>query len=146
MLPVSLQPISQTAAGNLEDMYDGTGYVADTAPATQLAVADVPTVAEFEARTPTAAQLAYIVDNAATGLPVVFTTAGGGTTTAVLNTVDGASASAVDDQYNGRLLVFTDGSLKGVVTDITDYVGSTTTATITAIPTAPLDSHNARLI
>jgi len=44
------------------------------------------------------------------------------------------------------LLVFTDGTLKGVVTDITDYVGSTTTATITAIPFAPTSSHNARLI
>jgi len=107
---------------------------------------DGPTNAEMEARTPTAAQLAYIVSNAATGMPVVFTTAGGGTTTAVIDTVDGAAGSAVNDQYNGRLLVFTDGSLKGVVTDITDYVGATTTATITAIPTAPLDSHNARLI
>ncbi|RKZ81678.1 MAG: hypothetical protein DRQ39_11605, partial [Gammaproteobacteria bacterium] len=108
------------------------------------AVEDVPTVAEFEARTPTADQLAYIVDNAATGLPVVFTSAGGSTTAAVFNTVDGDTPSVADDQYNGRLLVFTDGSLKGVVTDITDYSGGT--ATITAIPTAPLDSHNARLI
>jgi hypothetical protein len=110
------------------------------------AVADVPTVAEFEARTPTAAQLAYIVANAATGLPVTFTTSGGSTTAAVLNQVDGAAASATNDQYNGRLLVFTDGTLKGVVTDITDYVGGTTTATITAIPFAPTSSHNARLI
>jgi hypothetical protein len=107
---------------------------------------DGPTNAEMEARTPTAAQLAYIVANAATGLPVTFTTAGGSTTAAVLNQVDGAAASAVDDQYNGRLLVFIDGTLKGVVTDITDYDGGTTTATITAIPTAPTSSHNARLI
>lgn len=109
-------------------------------------IADLPTVAEFEARTPTAAQLAYIVANAATGLPVTFTTSGGSTTAAVLNLVDGNAASATNDQYNGRLLVFTDGTLKGVVTDITDYVGATTTATITAIPTAPTSSHNARLI
>ena len=107
---------------------------------------DPPTNAEMEARTPTAAQLAYVVANAATGLPVTFTTAGGSTTAAVINLVDGSSGSAVDDQYNGRLLVFTDGTLKGVVTDITDYVGSTTTATITAIPSAPTSSHNARLI
>jgi hypothetical protein len=64
----------------------------------------------------------------------------------VFNQVDGAAPSATNDQYNGRLLVFTDGTLKGVVTDITDYVGGTTTATITAIPTAPTSSHNARLI
>ena len=106
----------------------------------------VATGDNLEARTPTAAQLAYIVANAATGLPVTFTTSGGSTTAAVLNQVDGASASATNDQYNGRLLVFTDGTLKGVVTDITDYDGSTTTATITAIPTAPTASHNARLI
>jgi hypothetical protein len=109
-------------------------------------IADIPTVAEFEVRTPTAAQLAYIVSNAATGLPVTFTTSGGSTTAAVLNQVDGAGASSTNDQYNGRLLVFTDGTLKGVVTDITDYDGGTTTATITAIPTAPTASHNARLI
>lgn len=107
---------------------------------------DAPTNAEMEARTPTAAQLAYIVANAATGLPVTFTTSGGSTTAAVLNLVDGSAGSAVNDQYNGRLLVFTNGTLKGVVTDITDYVGSTTTATITAIPTAPTASHTARLI
>ena len=109
-------------------------------------VADVPTVSEFNTRTPTAAQLAYIVANAATGLPVVFTTSGGSTTVAVINTIDGGAGSATDDQYNGRLLVFTDGTLAGVVTDITDYTGSSTTATITAIPTAPTSSHNARLI
>ncbi len=79
-------------------------------------------------------------------MPVVFTTAGGGTTTAVFNTVDGAAGSSVDDQYNGRVLVFLDGTLKGVATDITDYDGGTTTATITAIPTAPLDSHNAIMV
>jgi len=107
---------------------------------------DGPTNAGLELRTPTAAQLAYITANSATGMPVTFTTAGGSTTVAVLNLVDGASASATNDQLNGRLLVFTDGTLKGCVTDITDYVGSTTTATITAIPFAPTASHNARLI
>lgn len=112
----------------------------------QATLDDIPNTAEFEARTPTAAQLAYIVANAATGLPVTFTTVGGSTTAAVLNLVDGGAGSATNDQYNGRLLVFTDGTLKGVVTDITDYVGSSTTATITQIPFAPTASHNARLI
>jgi len=109
-------------------------------------VEDVPTVAEFEARTPTADQLAYIVDNAASGMPVTFTSAGGSTTLAVFNTVDGGAPSATNDQYNSRLLVFLDGSLKGVVTDVTDYTGGSGAANITAIPTPPLDSHNARLI
>lgn len=106
---------------------------------------DPPTNAEMEARTPTAAQLAYIVANAATGVPVTFTTAGGSPTNAVLNLVDGASASATPDQYNGRLLVFTNSTLKDVVTDITDYDGAGN-ATITAIPTAPTSTHTARLI
>lgn len=109
-------------------------------------IADVPTVAEFEARTPTAAQLAYIVANAATGVPVTFTTSGGSTTAAVLNLVDGSAASSTNDQYNGRLLVFNNSTLNMVVTDITDYDGATKTATITAIPTAPTATHTARLI
>lgn len=114
--------------------------------ATQAQIDDIPTTAEFEARTPSAAQLAYIVDNAATGLPVTFTTSGGSTTAAVFNLVDGGAGSSTDDQYNSRLLVFTSGTLKGVVTDITDYDGASTTATITAIPFAPTSTHQARLI
>ena len=129
-----------TVDGNVD------AILVDTDTTIPALIAGVPTTAEFEARTPTAAQLAYITANSATGMPVTFTTAGGGTTTAVLNNVDGASASGTDDQYNGRLLVFTDGTLKGTVTDITGYVGSTTTATITQIGFPPLDTHNARLI
>jgi len=97
-------------------------------------------------RLPTTAELAYIIANAKTGKPVTFTTSGGSTTAAVLALVDGAAASTVDDFYNGHLLVFNLGTLDNVVTDITDYVGSTKTATITAIPYAPTDSHTARLL
>ena len=139
-----LSELDQATAGKMANQVDI--IQTDTTTDIPALIADVPTVAEFETRTPTAAQLAYIVANAGTGYPVVFTTAGGGVTTAVLDTVDGSAASATDDQYNGRLLVFTDGTLKGVVTDITNYVGGTTTATITAIPFAPTAAHNARLI
>ena len=138
-----------TAGAGLTDlggMSTGMKAEVNTEADTALTDYDGPTNAEMEARTPTAAQLAYIVENAATGVPVTFTTAGGSTTVAVLALVDGGAGSATNDQYNGRLLVFTDSTLAGVVTDITDYVGSTTTATITAIPTAPTSSHNARLI
>jgi len=138
-----------TAGANLTDLGGMSSTMrsqVNTEADTALTDYDGPTNTEFEARTPTAAQLAYIVANAATGMPVTFTTSGGSTTAAVLNNVDGAAASATDDQYNGRLLVFTDGTLKGCVTDITDYVGSTTTATITAIPFAPESTHNARLL
>lgn len=138
-----------TAGAGLTDlggMSTGMKAEVNTEADTALTDYDPPTNTEMEARTPTAAQLAYMTANANTGLPVTFTTAGGSTTVAVLALVDGGAGSATNDQYNGRLLVFTDGTLKGVVTDITDYVGATTTATITAIPTAPLSSHNARLI
>lgn len=113
---------------------------------TALADYDGPTNAEMEARTPTAAQLAYITANAATAVPVTFTTSGGSATIAVLNQVDGAAASSTDDQYNGRLLVFNAGTLFMVATDITDYDGTTKQATITAIPFAPTASHTARLV
>lgn len=131
---------------DLGGMSTGMQAEINTEADTALTDYDGPTNAEFEARTPTATQLAYIVANAATAVSVTFTTAGGSTTAAVLNLVDEASASNADDQYNGRVLYFTDGTLKGVVTDITDYVGSTKVATITAIPLAPESTHNARLV
>lgn len=109
-------------------------------------IADVPTVSEFEARTPTAAQLAYIVENAATGVPVTFSNTATTTTNARLVNVDGVGASSTNDQYNGRLIVFTSGNNTGVVTDITDYDGTNKDATITAIPVAPAAGDNARLI
>jgi len=140
--PFNGKVVAASVTGEVGSVAGHTNQTADHTAG----IADIPTVAEFQARTPTAAQLAYIVANAATGLPVVFTTSGGATTTAVINTIDGSAGSPTNDQYNGRLLVFTDGTLKGVVTDITDYVGSTTTATITAIPFAPESAHAARLI
>lgn len=110
---------------------------------TALADYDGPTNAEMEARTPTAAELAYIVSNAADGPPVTFT--GGTTTTAILGNVDGSAASSVDDFYNGRILVFNAGTLNEQVTDITDYDGATLTATITAVTTAVTAAHTANM-
>ncbi len=79
-------------------------------------------------------------------LPVTFTTVGGSTTAAILNLVDGGAASSTNDVYNGRILVFNNSTLNHQVTEITDYVGSTKTATITAITTAPTSTHTARMI
>src|SRR3990167_8745562 len=63
------------------------------------------------------------------------------TTTAVkLSTVNGAAPSAVDDFYNGGVIVFTSGALLGQRTDVTDYVGATTTLTVTALTGAPADT------
>jgi len=97
-------------------------------------------------RTPTAAQLAYIVRHAATALPVTITTAGGSTTACVLNLVDGATASAVTDQYKGRVLIFNAGTLDEAATDITAYNGTTKVATITAVPTAPTSAMTAVMV
>jgi len=103
-----------------------------------------PTNAEMEARTPTAAQLLYITRHAATALPVTFT--GGTTTTAILGNVDGVAASSTDDVYNSRLLVFNAGTLGEQVCQITDYVGLTKTATISAVTTAVTSGHTAVLV
>lgn len=105
---------------------------------------DPPTNAEFEARTPTAAQLAYIVRNAQLAKPVTFTS--GTLTTAVLNQVDSASPSSVDDYYNGRKLIFNLGTLDMQITDITDYAGGTTTVTFSGLTTPVTSSHTAVLI
>jgi len=105
---------------------------------------DPPTNTEMEARTPTAAQLLYMTRHAATAKPVTFT--GGTTTTAILGNVDGSAASSTDDVYNSRLLVFNAGTLDEQVCQITDYVGSTTTATISAVTTAVTSSHTAVLV
>jgi hypothetical protein len=78
-------------------------------------------------------------------LPVTISS-GGSTTTAVLNQVDGAGASATDDVYNGRILVFNNGTLNHQVAEIIDYDGGTTTATITAVTTAPGATHTARMV
>lgn len=111
---------------------------------TALADYDGPTNAEMEVRTPSATELAYIVDHAKTAAPLTFT--GGTTTTAILGNVDGSAASSVDDFYNGAVLVFNAGTLDEQRTDITDYVGSTKTATITAVTTAVTSSHTALLV
>jgi len=75
---------------------------------------------------------------------VTFT--GGTTTTAVLGNVDGSGASAVDDFYNGRILIFNAGTLNEQATDIVDYDGGTTTATITAVTTAVTSGHTAIMV
>lgn len=69
---------------------------------------------------------------------LVITVGNGSTSVAVkLATVDGGAPSAIDDFYNGAVIVFTSGALAGQRCAITDYVGATTTATITAATSAP---------
>lgn len=84
----------------------------------------------------TAALSAKLIAHAAAVLTFSVTT--GSTTTAVnLNTVEGTTPSAVDDFYNGAVMVFTSGALAGQRTSITDYVGATKIATVVALTGAP---------
>lgn len=69
---------------------------------------------------------------------LTFTVGSGSTTTAVtLATVEGTTPSAVNDFYNGALLVFTSGALAGQRTTISDYDGATKVATVVALTGAP---------
>ncbi len=72
---------------------------------------------------------------AASALGIISTTvndAGASTTAFVIS-----SSEATDDHFIGRIIVFTSGALAGQATDITDYVGSTKTVTVTALTEAP---------
>lgn len=68
-----------------------------------------------------------------TAMQIVVLDAGSDTTHLVFNTVDGAAASSTDDVYNGRVFIVTSGTLAKQACSITDYVGSTKTATISAL-------------
>ena len=71
----------------------------------------------------------------------------GSTTTAVVfSTVDGAAPSATNDFYNGRVIVFTSGTLAGQATSISDYVGATVTATVVATTGAPANTDTAVIV
>lgn len=71
----------------------------------------------------------------------------GSTSTSVkLSTVDGASASTTNDFYNGRVIVFTSGTLSRQAAVITDYVGSTATATVPTMTGAPSNTDTAMLV
>jgi hypothetical protein len=83
-----------------------------------------------------------LTQHAAAVLAVVVGT-GSTTTAVVLSTVEGTTPSATDDYYNGRVMIFTSGALAGQATAITDYVGSTKTATVTALTGAPVNGVTA---
>lgn len=73
--------------------------------------------------------------------------AAGATTTSVpLTSVNGAAPSAVNDFYNGRVLVYTSGALTLQAVAISDYVGATTTLTTTASTAAPANTDTAVIV
>lgn len=74
----------------------------------------------------------YLRDNALRAVPVTFS-AGGTTTTAVLNQVDGVAASSTTDIYKNRVLIFSGpAGVKDQACSILSYNGATKTATISA--------------
>lgn len=84
-----------------------------------------------------------------TGVLKVIVGSGSTTTSLVLNAstgINGSAPSSTNDLYNGRVLVFLTGSLAGEATDITDYVGSTVTLTVTALTGAPSSGDTAVLV
>lgn len=130
---VNIDEISDdtTAPGNLELMYDGTGYVGGTEKLNVDAV-------EINSNTDAAASLAksaemiqeFTVDNTS------FTAT---TTAAQVDAVTPGSLSAVDDLYIGAILIIRTGTGKYERTDCTDYDGTNKRFTYTALTTAPAD-------
>lgn len=74
--------------------------------------------------------------------------AGSSTTSIVASAVD--PASAVNDQFNSRIMIFEDdtttAALRGQATDITDYDHATLTFTVTALTTAPSSGDKFRIV
>lgn len=83
------------------------------------------------------------------GVLKVVVGVGSSTTSVVLNAttgIDGAAPSAVDDFYNGRVLIFTSGALAGQATSVSDYTGATVTLTVVALTGAPASGVTAVLV
>lgn len=102
-------------------------------------LADLPTVAEFEARTIAAASYFdpatdRVLLDKADALRVTGSVNDGSASTTVFVT---DLTEATDDHYIGRTVIFTSGALTGQASDITDYNGTTKAITVTALTEAP---------
>ena len=82
---------------------------------------------------------ADILDRSARNIVRGTCTTGGSTTSIVVSALD--PASAVNDQFNGRIVIFdkdtTTAALRGQATDITDFDHASQTFTVTALTTSP---------
>jgi hypothetical protein len=137
-------------------------YVDAEIGALATAVADVPTVAEFEARSTTdpATQtllttVAGYLDTEIAAIKAVtdaLTAAAAAKLALSAGTIVSAAAAAgtlsttemttnlteaTDDHYNGRIIIWTSGVLQNQATDITDYDGATKKLVYTAVTEAP---------
>jgi hypothetical protein len=118
---------------------DDTGT---TIPGSLLLIDDA--VDDLEGRLTAALATTLQAHHLAVGRVVVD--AGSTTTAVVFKTVNGAAASAVDDHYNGRVLVFTSGTLALQATSITDYNGTTKTATVVDLTSGPAEDVTAVIV
>ena len=144
---VALMDGAITAAKIASDAITAAKIAADAITAAKIA-ADAITAAKIASNALTDAKFDSTGVLRAHLAAVLKTVVGtGSTTTAVkLSTVSGAAPSASNDFYNGRVLVFTSGTLAGQATSISDYDGATTTATVVALTAAPSNADTAVLV
>lgn len=119
-------PFASDLGGGIADsVWDETAASHDTAGSFGETVNDIDNL-------PTAAAIAAVV--LAALVPVSGTMQAGSTsTTAVLS----SGASGSDDAYNDKILLIVGGTGAGQARQITDYVGATKTATVSAWGTTP---------
>lgn len=99
----------------------------------------------------TAAKIANDALDALTFTACIGTgTIGSGSTTTSVVASAIVPTSVVNDQYNGRIIIFdratTTTALRGQATDITDYVHATLTFTVTALTTAPVSGDTFHIL
>jgi len=123
-----------TMQGNVDDILTDTETTLDTL------IKDIPTVAEFEARTLTTAAATKLSASAATIVQGTVSHDNTASSTTVFYSDDITEATA--DHYNGRIVIFTSGDLLYQATDITDYelVTGEGKFTVTALTEAPADN------
>lgn len=92
------------------------------------------------------AALATVLQAHSLAVGRVVVGAGSTTTSIVLSTVNGGAPSAVNDFYNGRVIIFTSGGLTLQAVEITDYIGATTTATVSAATSSPAENDTAVIV
>lgn len=154
----ALDAVWTTAARTLTALTGGT-VAADIRTAIGLGAADLDTqlddiaaslvlidnfVDDLEGRLTAALATALQAYALAIGRAVI---AAGATTTSVpLTSVNGAAPSAVNDFYNGRVLIYTSGALTLQAVAISDYVGATVTLTTTASTAAPANTDTAVIV
>ena len=130
------------AAAIADNAIDAGAIAANAITAAKIADGAID-AATFAAGAIDAAAIADSALDALTFTAVICTgTVGSGSTTTSIVCSAITPASTVNDQFVGRIIIFdratTTAALRGQATDITAWVHATTTATVTALTTAPV--------